>query len=60
MLLRRDDRATLAALGHKLKGAAARCLRPSIDELASRLEKEASTQNSSEIETYAATQSVLH
>jgi signal transduction histidine kinase/DNA-binding response OmpR family regulator len=47
----RDDRATLAALGHKLKGSSRTVFATSIDELASRLEEEASTQNSSEIET---------
>jgi two-component system sensor histidine kinase/response regulator len=46
-----DDRTTLAALGHKLKGSSRTVFASSMDALASRLEMEAAAQSSSEIET---------
>jgi HPt (histidine-containing phosphotransfer) domain-containing protein len=51
LALARDDRATLAALGHKLKGSSRTVFAMPIDSLASYLESGASAQSSSEIET---------
>jgi HPt (histidine-containing phosphotransfer) domain-containing protein len=59
--LARDDRATIAALGHKLTGSSRTVFAMPIDALASYLEDGASAQSSSEIEkTLLAIRSALN
>jgi signal transduction histidine kinase/DNA-binding response OmpR family regulator/HPt (histidine-containing phosphotransfer) domain-containing protein len=59
--LARNDRATLAALGHKLKGSSRTVFAMPIDTLASHLENGAAAQSSSEIEnTLIAIRSALN